>query len=171
VSRGIDPERLLGLLHQAIIPPARPNLIVLVWRWRYELALMVGLALVLGALVGALGPSWALLLVTAVTTVLAGWPAARHRLVARLWCVLTPHRLRAGWAQARIQSRRGRLPAILWCAPKTNGERVLVWCPAGVTAEDFVAARRVLASACYALEIEVVPHPRYQHLVILGVIR
>ncbi|MGH3975739.1 MAG: hypothetical protein ACRDS9_20765 [Pseudonocardiaceae bacterium] len=163
------------MLHQAIVPPARPSLALLIWRWRYELILLTGLLLALVALVKALGPNGTMLFaVTAMTimlTVLMGWPAARHRLAARAWCILTPHRLRAGCAQARIHTRQGRLPAILWCAPKRYGEQVLIWCPAGVTADHFVAARQALATACYAAEIEIFTHSRYQQLVILNVIR
>ncbi|HEU0086121.1 MAG TPA: hypothetical protein VFQ77_00450 [Pseudonocardiaceae bacterium] len=171
MTRSAGADRLLGLLHQAVVPPARPNPLVLAWRWRYETALLVGLPLALVALVKALEPTWAVLVATLVTAVLIGWPGTRRRLIARAWCILTPHRLRAGWAQARIHTRRGRLPTIVRCAPKPYGEQVLVWCPAGVTAEDFRTARQILASACYASAIEVVPHPRYRHLVLLGVIR
>ena len=171
MRRSVGTDRLLSVLHQAIVPPARPTPLVLAWRWRYEMALLAGLPIALVALVEALGPNWAMLVVTAVTTMLTSWPAARRRLAARAWCFLTPHRLRAGCAQARIHTRRGRLPAILWCAPRAYGEQVLVWCPAGVTAEDFVAARQVLASACYASDIALVTHPRYRHCLILGVIR
>jgi hypothetical protein len=175
VKRSVDAEHLLGTLHQAIIPPARPNLVLLTWRWRYELALLTGLLIAVVTLVKAFGPNGTILFaVTAVTimlTVLIGWPAARRRLAARAWCILTPHRLRAGCAQARIHSRRGRLPAILWCAPQAYGEQILIWCPAGVSANDFLAARQVLATACYASKIEVTTHSRYRHIVILGVIR
>jgi hypothetical protein len=175
VKRSIGAEHLLGTLHQAIVPPARPSWPLLAWRWRYELALLAGLFLTLVALVGALGVNGAMLLgaavVTTVLIVLAAWPAARHWLTARTWCILTPHRLRAGCAQARIHTRRGRLPAILWCAPKPFGEQVLIWCPAGVSANDFLAARQVLATACYASKIKVATHSRYRHIVILDVIR
>jgi hypothetical protein len=171
VRRDVGADRLLGMLHQAVVPPVRSNLVVQAWRWRYEIALLAGLPLALVALVKAIGPDRTILLAATVTPVLAAWPAARRRLVARVWCILTPHRLRAGCTQARIHTRQGRLPAVLWCAPKSYGEQVLVWCPTGVTAEDFVAARQVLASACYAAEFEVVTHPRYRHLMTLGVIR
>lgn len=175
MKRSVDTEQLLGMLHQAIVPPARPSLALLAWRWRYELVLLTGLLLALVTLVKALGPNGTMLFiviaVTVVLTVLIGWPAARHRLAARAWCILTPHRLRAGCAQARVHTRRGRLPAILWCAPRGYGEQVLIWCPAGVTTDDFTAARQILVTACYAAEIEVVTHPRYRHLVVLSVIR
>ena len=175
MKRSADSEQLLGMLHQAIIPPARPSLVLLAWRWRYEMAMLAGLLLTVVALVETLGLNGTILFaVTAVTimlTVLIAWPAACHRLTARAWCVLIPHRLRAGCAQARIHTRRGRLPAILWCAPKGYGEQVFIWCPAGVTIDDFAAARQLLATACYAAEIEVVTHPRYRNLVILRVVR
>lgn len=175
MKRGVSAEYLLGTLHQAIMPPARPNPVLMVWRWRYELTLLAGLSLTLVALVEFLGPNGTMLLAviagSAVLTMLIAWPAARHRLNARAWCILTPHRLRTGCVQARIYTRCGRLPAILWCAPKEYGEQVLIWCPAGVTAGDFLTARQILAAACYASKIEVVTHPRYRHIVILGVIR
>lgn len=171
MRRSIGAEHLLHALHQAIVPPTRPNLVVLAWRWRYELALLTGLPLTLVALIQTLGPNGTMLAVTAITTLLIGWPTTRRHLVARAWCTLTPHRLRAGCAQARIHTRHGRLPAILWCSPKVYGEKVLIWCPAGITPHDFVTARHILATACYASSIEIRAHPRYQHLVILGVIR
>ncbi|MCA1603037.1 MAG: hypothetical protein LC776_15850 [Acidobacteria bacterium] len=164
-------RRLLSTLHQTIVFRSRPNPIILVWRWRYEIALLTGLPLTLAALVEAIGPNGAVLTATVLTTVLIGWSPARRQLAARAWCIVTPHRLRRGCAQAFICTHRGRLPAILWCAPKLYGEQVLLWCPAGVVAEDFIRARHVLASACYAAEIAVVTHPKYRHLVILGVIR
>ncbi|MGH3927593.1 MAG: hypothetical protein ACRDTT_32825, partial [Pseudonocardiaceae bacterium] len=70
MSRSVGADRLLSTLQQAIEPPARPNPLVLTWRWRYELALLTGIALTLVALVDALGPNWAMLAVTAVTTLL-----------------------------------------------------------------------------------------------------
>jgi hypothetical protein len=175
VRGGRGAEHLLGTLYQAIVRAARPSPVLLAWRWRYELALLAGLSLTLLALVTSFGWNGAMLLtVTAVALVLillTGWPAARHRLAARAWCILTPHRIRAGCAQARIHTRRGRLPAILWCAPEEYGEQVRIWCPAGVTSSDFAAARQILATACYAAKVDVVTHPRYRHIVILSVIR
>ena len=41
------------------------------------------------------------------------WPPARRHLIARAWCVITPHRVRVGCAQAWIHSRRGKIPIVL----------------------------------------------------------
>lgn len=171
MKRDTRADRVLGMLHREITPPARPHLLGLTWRWRYELMLLSGLPLGIMGLIRAVGPSWAVLVLTVATTVLAGWPSVRRRLVAQAWCVVTQHRLRAGFTQAWIHNRRGRLPAVLWCAPKLYGEQLLLWCPAGITVEDFISARHVLASACYASDVEIAAHPRYSHLVILGVVR
>ncbi len=135
------------------------------------IALLTGLPLAFVALVEATGQTGAMLIAIAVTTVLIGWPPARRQLAARAWCIITPHRLRAGCAQAFIYTRRGQLPAVLWCAPKSYGEQILLWCPAGIIANDFVAAHRILATACYASELTIITHRKYQHLVMLGVIR
>ena len=164
-------DRLLGMLHQAIVPPVRPHPLILAWHWRYETALLVGLPLAFGVLIKAIGLNESLFVLMAVIILLFGWPPARRGLAAYAWCLLTPHRIRAGCAQAWIHTRRGQLPVVLWCTPRPDGEQALLWCPAGITAEDFIAARHVLASACYATEIDVAVHPRYRHLVTLTVIR
>jgi hypothetical protein len=51
------------------------------------------------------------------------------------------------------------------------GERVRLWCPAGITAADLIAAREILAAACWATEVRVSPGIRYAHLVTLEIIR
>ena len=43
------------------------------------------------------------------------WPPARQQIVAWAWCVITPHRVRAGCVNAWVQTRSGRLP-IIWSA-------------------------------------------------------
>ncbi|MGH3980750.1 MAG: hypothetical protein ACRDRZ_17415 [Pseudonocardiaceae bacterium] len=166
-----EAEQLLGTLQRALVPTARPNPILLAWRWRYELAIAAGIPLAIAGLIAAIGPSGAVAVATVVTALLLGWPAARRHLVARAWCLVTPHRFRAACTQGRIHTRSGRLPAVVWCAPKSYGEQLLIWCPAGITAGDLTAACAVLASACYATAVEVVEHPRYRHLVLVGVIR
>lgn len=164
-------DRPQNMLHHALVPPARSHPFILAWHWRYEMALLVVLPLAFGALVMAVGLDGTLLIVTTVAALLFRWPAARRRLTARAWCLLTPHRLRAGCAQAWIHTRRGHLPVVLWCVPKPYGEQALLWCPAGITAEDFAATHHILAGACYAAEVRVVTHPKYRHLVTLEVIR
>jgi hypothetical protein len=149
---------------------SRANPIVVAYRWRYELAGPVLLA----AEWIALGWAWA-----ATTAALAAWliilaacsPQGRRFLVARAWCIVTPHRVRVGCAQAWIHSRNGKIPIVLLTRQQWYGERVYLWCRAGTTADDFAAERELLASACWAEDVQISRHPRYAHLVALDVVR
>jgi hypothetical protein len=146
-------DRLRADLATILTPEPRNHLPALIWRWRYELVLAAALGAVLTALVWALGPEWG----TITASVMAGacsppWP---RPFAARVWCVITAHRLRCGFVQARIQSRRGRLPVILSTTPAPFGERVRLWCPAGITAEAIKAARTTLRAACWAADVRV----------------
>ncbi|MDQ4032773.1 MAG: hypothetical protein M3332_11085 [Actinomycetota bacterium] len=166
-----DAEELLATLHHALVPTARPNPFLVLWRWRYELAVGVATPLLLAWLTVTVGADATVAISSVVTALLFGWPPTRRRILARAWCVITPHRFRLACAQARIYTRGGRLPAVLRCARRSYGEQLLVWCPAGITAADLHAARAVIASACFATEVQVVAHPTRRHLVMVAVIR
>jgi len=150
---------------------ARPNPLVWAWRWRYEFMLAAGMSYGAIQLAGILGPGWASALIAALIAIVALWPPARHRLAAWTWCVITPHRVRTGCAEAWIHSRQGRLPAVLLTTRQPFGERVLLWCRSGTSAQDFVSARAVLIAACWAQDIQVTCSLRHAHLVTLDVIR
>ena len=108
-----DDPSVLASVEMAMRLAASPNPIVVAWRWRYELALTVVLAAVTFGIVQAI--------------------------IARAWCVITAHRLRTGCAHSWIQSRTGKLPVILRTTAQPFGERVLVWCAAGTSADDLRA--------------------------------
>jgi hypothetical protein len=95
----------------------------------------------------------------------------RRFLADRAWCVVTAHRVRTGCSQAWIHSRYGKLPVILWTQSRPSGERVYLWCRAGISAVDFSSASELLAAACMAKDIRVSQHARYAHLIALDVIR
>jgi hypothetical protein len=142
---------------------------MLLWRWRYELAIVAAVTATVTALVWALGAEWGLV----ATSVMAGvcsppWP---RPVAARVWCVVTAHRLRCGFVQARIQTRRGRLPVIVSTAPASFGERVRIWCPAGVTGEAIKSARDTLRAACWAADIRVTRDHGQSQRVTVDVIR
>jgi hypothetical protein len=153
-------------LHFALAAPARPNPAVMLWRWRYEAALAAGLPGGLLAAIDIAGAIRALAAVAAVAIWCAWWPPARRYLIACAWRVITPHRIRAGCAEGWIYSSRGKLPVILRTSQEEFGERVLIWCRAGVSAQDFVLARDLLTAACWAGDIYVWCDPRHTHLVI-----
>ena len=72
---------------------------------------------------------------------------------------------------AWVQTRRGRLPVILYTVPAGYGQRVQLWCRAGITAADLFAVREVLAAACWATQVRVIPSAQHAHLITLEVIR
>jgi hypothetical protein len=168
-----DPS-VMASVEAALSTVVRPGPLAWAWHWRYELGLTVGLALV--ALAGGyeLGAAW-LIAIAAIGLVLViaglAWPPSRKRLIARAWCVITPHRIRTGCMHAWIQTRDGRLPTILYTTAADFGERVTLWCHPGITAGDLDAARDILCTACWASDVRVVASPRYRHIVVLEVIR
>lgn len=148
---------------------ARPNPLVALWRWRYETVLLAGVptgvvfAIRSGYLIWLLGTG--AFLVAAMAT----WPAVRSVVWAMFWVVVTPHRIRRGCAEALIVNRRGKLPAVLWTRAEPFGERVWLWCRAGMTPGDFEASRRLLALACWADDVRVAR--TRNSLLVLDVIR
>jgi len=148
----------------------RPNVIVAAWRWRYEL-LAASLLAATWIILKTEAATAATVVLGAGLTATASLPSGRAFLVARAWCVVTPHRVRVGCAQAWIHSRNGRIPAILLTRREPFGERVYLWCSAGTSSDDFWSARALLAAVCWANEVHVSRHPRYAHLITLDVIR
>ena len=162
---------VLSSLENALNTVARPNPIVLAWRWRYELGLLAGLGFGSFAIVSALSVAWLTATWLVLVATFGVWPHGRRLLIRRVWCLVTPHRLRTGCAHAWIQSRRGRLPIIVSTTPQPFGERVTLWCVAGTSAADLIAARDVLIAACWAAGIRVIRSQNYAHVVIVDVIR
>jgi hypothetical protein len=169
-----DPS-LMSSLEMAVREARRPGPAELAWNWRWEFGILAALAVSSGLIASEFG-----LLALAVTTgaglaastaALLCWLPARQWCIARAWCLITPHRVRAGCVNAWVQTRSGRLPLILATTPAAYGEQVRLWLRAGLTAADLHAARDVLAAACWATEVRVVPSTRYVHLVTLEVVR
>lgn len=168
-SRQQREARLRADLESIVAAAPRPSAPVLLWRWRYEIAAAMAAAGLVIMLVAALGAEWATISLAALAGLLSPpWPAW---VTERLWCVVTPHRLRSGFVQARIQTRRGRLPVIVRTTPEPFGERVRVWCPAGISAEDFRSARDTLRAACWARDVRITRDERQSHRITLDVIR
>ncbi|HUB38114.1 MAG TPA: hypothetical protein VMA72_04615 [Streptosporangiaceae bacterium] len=157
-------------LHRDLTPVARPNIFVLLWRWRWELALTLGVPAGLTALITRFGWVSTLIGIAAAGAVLA-WPEVRHWLAAHARCIIMAHRVRTGCAQAWIQTRSGKLPVILLTTTQPWGERMYIWCRAGICPEDFEGAGDVLRSACWATDIYVTPSARRSDIVILDLIR
>jgi hypothetical protein len=117
------------------------------------------------------GLGWLAAATSGLATSIAISRVARKFVVARAWCIITPHRIRTGCAQAWILSRSGKIPVVLLTTRQPFGESLLLWCPAGTSADDLMAASEMLAAACWASEVRVRSDPRYAHLVTVEVIR
>jgi hypothetical protein len=162
-------RRLAADLQRLLTPRSRPSLPVVAWRWRYETVLVVATAGAVTALVHSLGVEWGVIASSALAGVFGPpWP---EPLAGWAWCVITPHRLRAGFRQARVCTTRGKLPAIVRTRRTEIGERVQVWCPAGTTAEDLQDARDILRAACWAADVKITRDEALSHRVTIDVIR
>ena len=168
-----DPS-IMASIETALSGVPRPNLIARLWHWRYELGLITG-GLLGAVVIGyTLGLDWLIAAVAATVAILAAamtWPPSRQAIIARAWCVITPHRVRTGCTHAWIQTRDGHLPVVLYTVPADFGERVWLWCRAGITGRDLEAARDILRAACWASDVRVVVNDRRSHIVVLEVIR
>ena len=159
-----------AVLEYALGTVARTNPITAAWRWRYELAGAAGLAVAWLALdtavaAGLTGELAAALSLTACFTRGRRFLSRAH--VVHRDAASRPRRLRPRMDSLPLRQaplhpadqepafRRARLPLV----------------PGGASAADFSSARKLLAAACWAKEVQVGQHARYAHLVALDVIR
>jgi hypothetical protein len=169
-----DPS-LMSSLETAVRRVRRPGPVEFTWNWRWEISLLAVLAVTSVLVTSAFGLMGLIVtagagLAVSIATLLC-WPSARQWCRARAWCLITPHRVRVGCVNAWVQTRSGRLPFIVSTTPAPYGEQVRLWLRAGLTAADLRAARDVLAAACWATDVRVVPSANHAHLVTLQVIR
>jgi hypothetical protein len=142
------------------------------WRWRTELLIAIVLLAVYFRLSWWLASyTWSLAVLGGVALVPGVLPHPRRFLLARLWCLITRHRLQQVWWQLRLHNRHGHLPLVLWIRPTGVGERAWILCRAGLCADDFTKATAEMASACAAREVRVTGSRRLAPLVTIDVIR
>jgi len=141
------------------------------WRWRAELLLLAALTAALWRLTLLITLYWAAASIGGLVLVLLALPWTRRFITRRFWCVLARHRLHRLCYEARLHTRSGRLPLILWIRPTKVGERAHVLCRAGICAEDFEAHIGELRAACYAREARVTRNRSWSHLVTIDIIR
>jgi hypothetical protein len=164
-----DPEDLLGALDRAIRPVRRPNPLVVVYRWRYEIALLVAVFFAAPPF-AALPPPVAVGLVVLALLPL-GIPPIRRFAWRRLRAVVLQHRLRTAFVRARVHSNAGRIPAILWTSPRSHADRVLLFLPAGLTGRLLATEADRIAVACDGTHAEVLPFRDHRMLVWLVIVR
>ena len=141
------------------------------WRCRTELAITAAVAAVLWRLSLLITLTWAAIVLAAALGLAASVPPSRRFITRRAWCVLARHRIHRLCWEARLHTRAGRLPLVLWIRPTQVGERAWVLCRAGISAEDFQDHIGELRAACYARDARVTRNRRWSHLVTLDIIR
>ncbi len=156
-------EELLASFHRT---PAG-----IAWRWRTELTVITALAAAFWRLDTWVTLTWAALVAAGFLVVVLAVPHSRRFITRRAWCVLARHRLQRLCYEARLHTRSGRLPLILWTRPTKVGERTWVLCRAGICAEDFEAHIGELRAACYARDARVTRNRRWSHLLTIDIIR
>jgi hypothetical protein len=156
-------------LDRVIAPGRHTNLPIHIWRWRYEIIVAAGLVIVSTIVLRTLGLTFGTLVLSAMLGVLSPpWPGW---LTGLAWHVITPHRVRTGLSLARIHNRKGWHPLVCRITCEEFGERVVLWCPAGTTAEDVYSARAILRDACWATDVRVTCDALRSHIVTVDVIR
>jgi hypothetical protein len=141
------------------------------WRWRTELLILSILAVAFWRLDTWTDPLWAAITLAGLIALALAVPHSRRFITRRFWCVLARHRIQKLCYEARLHTRSGRLPVILWIRPTRVGERAWLICRAGICAEDFDAHIGELRAACGARDARVRRNRRWSQLVIIDIIR
>jgi hypothetical protein len=141
------------------------------WRFRTELTALATGTTGVWELAKAASVTWMVVIVTGSATVITILPWTRRFVFRRAWCVLSRHRIQKVCFETRMHTRSGRLPLVLRIHPTQVGERALIWCRAGICAEDFEAHCPEIAAACYARQARVEGNKRWAQLFNLNIVR
>ncbi|MCW2890496.1 MAG: hypothetical protein JWL58_7358 [Streptosporangiaceae bacterium] len=156
---------------RALIRPATPSLLTVVWRWRYEIVLVLGVPTGLICVSRLVGPSPTAVAVTAILLSVVIWPGGVRASTDRIWCMITAHRIRVGFTETLIITLHGKIPIVLMVRAQPFGERVFVWCRGTLTPADMAEARERLAAACWATDVRVGQSLKHPNIAILDVVR
>jgi hypothetical protein len=142
-----------------------------IWRFRTELAVLVIATAGAWKLAITVTAAWMVIILTVLVIVIMALPWTRRFVVRRAWCVLSRHRIQRVCFETRMHTRSGRLPLVLRITPTQVGERALIWCRAGICAEDFEAHAAEIAAACLARQARIEGSKRWAQLVQLDIVR
>jgi hypothetical protein len=151
--------------------PARPLPSTALWRWRYEVVVTSGVSGGVAGLVQSVGAHSTVAVIAATGAAMASTPWVRRVSVQVWWHVVTPHLFRRCCSDLGFWDGHGRLPAVLRTRTTRRGQRLTVWCSAGVSLKDLRRARDELATGLWAQDVEVRRHPRFGQLAVVTVVR
>jgi hypothetical protein len=141
-----------------------------IWRWRWELGLVIGTLFLLWAGWRTTG-AWLLVIAPIVVSALTLIQPCLRLLLRQGSAIAVQHRIRTGCAQAGLHGPDGELPAVLWTRLLPDGERICLWSPPGLTVNAFRAERDQLAEACRSRSVRIEGHSKFTRIVILDVVR
>lgn len=143
----------------------------ILWRFRTEMAALAAAVTGIWELDRVVTAAWTVVTLTTLVAMVMVWPWSRRQVHRRICCVLSRHRIHRVCFETRMHTRSGRLPLVLRIFPTEVGERAIIWCRAGICAEDFEVHAAEIAAACYARQARIEGHRRWAHLVILDIVR
>ena len=144
-------------------------LLLVVWRWRWELITTAALIIATIMLNNAGLPG--ALILTATVAVLVVVPPTRRFVRTRLWCVITRHRLRSCLNELRTLNYSGNLPFILHAHGTKVGESVWLWMRPGLSVSDVESRTEHIAAACWGRDARIHRSRRMAALVRVDIVR
>jgi hypothetical protein len=159
---------------ELVVRPERSLLVrvlLLLWRWRWEIVIALVLLGVFGHLIQHMSQRAALLAIVGPVVVVLAVPFTRRPVKARLWCLVSRHRVRACLVQMRTMNWDGRVPLLLLVRPTNVGERVWLWMRPGLSVLDLETRTEAIAAACWAREARMQRSRRFAALLCLDVVR
>jgi hypothetical protein len=141
------------------------------WRFRTEITACAAGVAGIWELDRAVTATWTVVILTVSAVLVMVLPPARRQVIRRVCCVLSRHRIHRVCFETRMHTRSGRLPLVLRIFPTEVGERAIIWCRAGICAEDFELNAAEIAAACYARQARIEGHRRWTQIVILDIVR
>lgn len=161
-----------GLMTELLGHPERDlwrKIVGAVIRARAELAIIMTLLTVYVMLVKTTAWSYTTVMIVETSSIvlLIVLPGVR----ARMWAVISRHRIWKCMYETRTMTPRGTMPYLLWARPSPVGERIRVWLPAGLSVNDLHQITEPLAAACFASEARVEESRQRTHLVVITIVR
>jgi hypothetical protein len=142
-----------------------------IWRFRTEFTALVAAIAAAWQLAISLTVAWMVIILATSAVMVTVLPWTRRFIIGRAWCVLSRHRIQRVCFETRMHTRSGRLPLVLRITPTQVGERALIWCRAGICAEDFEAHAAEIAAACLARQARIEGSKRWAQLVCVDIVR
>src|SRR5215469_5391304 len=141
------------------------------WRFRTELGALATTVASAWELASMITVAWTLIFFGLMAMTVLAVPWTRQLVIRRAWCVISRHRIQRVCFETRMHTRSGRLPLVLRITPTEVGERALIWCRAGICADDFTAHAPEIAAACLARQARVEGSKQWAQLVYVDIVR